>query len=535
MIRDIFRSVRLFFTQNGFTVYLYFAVVLVVSLIPEFLGFDIAEGIRKFGYLYRALFRICFLFSLILLFSIYFDKILVKIGSIVILGLIALNVGVLSACQQVWHTEVSASEIIAIFNTNPAEVRGVIGMVLPYGIVFAAYYAVTIWLLMWGHRVFRTVKHGVVARIFTFTVFFGTLFLSLLSCAIVHHRSKEAFIWRRFWHTTPFYTIEAVRSAVDIMNRLDVARELGRNVPPPVVLPNSTQNVILVLGESVRRDALSLYGLQYKTSPFAEAREANMLVYDSAVSPASTTFFAVPPLLCVAPIVPTIDPADLAYNVVNLANLSGTWKTYWISNQGKFGVWDSDIGIIAEFAQHQRWVVPSFQHDEVLLPYLDTVMRDESAKRFIVLHLVGSHLPAEERFPERFARFEFSDRELSSYYNSVLYTDYVIEEVIRKVEGEASIVIYVSDHAQERIGKKFLHGLSKKGIEVPYYVWHSSSVDSVFRRSGRVEDPVSTDEVFEALKFYLGLQTTRSKPKNIDLLVRTADKVVPYQALPEGK
>lgn len=535
MIREAFREVRLFFTKNGIGIYLYFTVVLVISLTPELLGFDLAKDIQRFGYLYRALFRIATLFSLVVLFSIYFDRVLVKIVSILVLGLVALNLGVLSACRHIWHTEVSASEVIAVLNTNLAEVSGTIRMVLPFGLISVVYYALTIVVLRWGHRVLRCARHGGVAKIFAFILLGITLFLSLLSCMIVRHRSEDFFVWRKCWHTTPLYTAEAVLNAFDIMNRLDIVRELGENVPPPVVLPNSTRNVVLILGESARRDALSLYGLQYQTSPFAEAREASMLVYDSAVAPSHSTLFAVPPLLCVTPIVPAIAPDDMAYNIINLANLTDVWETYWISNQGKFGVFDSEIGIIAEFAHHQSWVVQSWQYDEVLLPYLDTVLRDGSAKRFIVLHLVGSHMLAKERYPERFAQFELSDQELSNYYNSILYTDYIIEEVVRRVEDEASVVIYVSDHAQERIGKKFLHGLSKKGLEVPFYIWHSLSVDSVFRRSGHIADPISTDVLFETLKFYLGLQTTRSKPKNVDLLVRSADKVVPYEALPEGK
>ena len=179
-------------------------------------------------------------------------------------------------------------------------------------------------------------------------------------------------------------------------------------------------------------------------------------------------------------------------------------------------------------------MLPTYQHDGVLLPFLDSALHDDSPKRLIFIHLAGSHTPAHDRFPKQFARFTLADQELADYLNSVLYTDYIIGEIYHRLEDSPSIVIYLSDHGQSRINGHFLHHWSKKGVDVPLFIWHSQSVDSTFKRHGRIQQPTSTSDLFELLKFYLGIQTLDRKPDNTDLTVCEPDNATTYRQLPEG-
>ncbi|MFP3427482.1 sulfatase-like hydrolase/transferase, partial [Pseudoalteromonas sp. SIMBA_162] len=53
---------------------------------------------------------------------------------------------------------------------------------------------------------------------------------------------------------------------------------------------------VLIIGESQRRDQLSLYGYSRATTPNLDARRDELVVFDQAIAPAPQTVLAVPML-----------------------------------------------------------------------------------------------------------------------------------------------------------------------------------------------------------------------------------------------
>lgn len=165
------------------------------------------------------------------------------------------------------------------------------------------------------------------------------------------------------------------------------------------------------------------------------------------------------------------------------------------------------------------------------------VLKTNKDKNLFLLHTVGSHYPLNKRYPAQFNVFNISDKKyINEYNNSIYYTDYVIEGIIKEIETTPSILIYVSDHAQIDNGSEFVHSFTKKGLEVPFFIWHSDSVDEKFKITDRLEGPISTTELYEIIKKYLGVTTEIIKDSNSELKVISGDfKVNYYDNLNDGQ
>lgn len=113
-------------------------------------------------------------------------------------------------------------------------------------------------------------------------------------------------------------------------------------------------------------------------------------------------------------------------------------------------------------------------HDEILLTELEQRIAAIKGDSVVVLHMLGSHGPAYfQRYPERFARFkpvckgvELQDCTSESLKNSddntILYSDFVLVEMIKRLQQTASLqtaLFFVSDHG-ESTGEHgfYLHG-----------------------------------------------------------------------------
>lgn len=82
-------------------------------------------------------------------------------------------------------------------------------------------------------------------------------------------------------------------------------------------------------------------------------------------------------------------------NILRLAKLSGL-HTYWLSNQGVFGIHDSPVAMIGKDADYSYFIKNgdsndgAYYPDEALLPEYSRAIKKPGDK-LIVLHLIGSH------------------------------------------------------------------------------------------------------------------------------------------------
>jgi lipid A ethanolaminephosphotransferase len=177
-------------------------------------------------------------------------------------------------------------------------------------------------------------------------------------------------------------------------------------------------------------------------------------------------------------------------------------------------------------------------HDEILLPELDARLKTIQSDTVLVLHMLGSHGPAYfQRYPERFARFTpicksvelqdcSSEALKNSYDNSILYTDFVLAEVIKRLtatQTAQTVLFFVSDHG-ESTGERgfFLHGAPysiapSEQTRVPMFLWLSPEFAAARGVSGACLDekrrvPSTHDSMFPMLLRLMDLSTQAYQP-----------------------
>lgn len=106
------------------------------------------------------------------------------------------------------------------------------------------------------------------------------------------------------------------------------------------------KNIIVIIGESVAANYLSLYGYPHNNTPWL--KNAPGVFFDNYISTAPNTFLSLPRTLAMSDGV----NINVSNNVVALANRAG-YDTYWISNQGFVGEYDTPVTVIAMRAKHR--------------------------------------------------------------------------------------------------------------------------------------------------------------------------------------
>lgn len=304
-------------------------------------------------------------------------------------------------------------------------------------------------------------------------------------------------------------------------------------------------HVILILGETLRRDYMSLYGFHLPTTPRLDSLHqlGQLLRFSDVASPTPHTAGSVPKYL-------TFDRNDTGNNApwYHYPSLSKTleqagYYTAWISNQESQGGFINLINSIAHLCQHVKYVNQrgidaeldkyAQYYDESVLPFLLYANRDnvDQPKLFEVIHLMGSHNKYHKRYPKEWAKFSASDvhRELSAhhkseiahYMNSVYYNDWVVSQIIERYADLNSLVIYVSDHGEvlcddPRNPTYIDHGLTKGGTSVPLILYLSEQAQQanpklLERIRTQLDSPIMLDLLTHSVTDLLGIHTSHSK------------------------
>lgn len=316
---------------------------------------------------------------------------------------------------------------------------------------------------------------------------------------------------------------------------VDVARA-GLRQPAPaeelVVGDGAPEVVVLVIGESSARGAWRLFNPDAPaTTPRLgerQRRDAGLHLFTNVVAQSTSTRQAVPSMLTPQPLLwPDGKPnAAATQSIVSLATRAG-YATAWFSNQSAVGRYDGVIAAYADEAQTTAFLNPSsfFNQgslDEVLLPAWQRHMASRP-KVFAVLHTMGSHFRFDHRYPAGFGLFPDSQDPKETYFNSVAYTDQLLDAVIRALEadGRSAVMLYLSDHGQGLAGdeceRSEINRVTADAYEVPALVWMSASYLGQHPKAGRrlsdnAAAPYTTAAVYQTLRDLMAGDTLSADP-----------------------
>lgn len=226
-----------------------------------------------------------------------------------------------------------------------------------------------------------------------------------------------------------------------------------------VVKPNtkkSAETIVLVIGESATRNYMSAFTtMADDTTPWLNKQKntENLFLINNTYSCAWNTVPALEHALTSANFYNDIN-FNRSVSIIDVAKKAG-YKTYWFSNQGTIGGSDTPITLVADTSDVKKWLcnetsLDKVRFDEELVRYFDLV--DPKENNFIVFHLMGSHIDYQNRYPRHFRKWAGDDTDkVAAYKNSILYTDYVLEQIynVAKDKLDLSAMVYFSDHGSD--------------------------------------------------------------------------------------
>jgi heptose-I-phosphate ethanolaminephosphotransferase len=255
------------------------------------------------------------------------------------------------------------------------------------------------------------------------------------------------------------------------------------------------QTYIFLIGESINRNHMSVYGYHRQTTPFLNTLNDNTIVFNNVISSHAQTNASLRVAL-------TSAAAEQGNNyrkspsIIDTANMAG-FKTWWISNQQPLR---ATLASIADQADVTKFISNDYQgvevnrYDEFMLPYIEDALADEAKHKIILVHMMGSHAQYANRYPEAFDQFNDTDvrayeddlsrgkiNSINQYDNSVLYTDHVVQktlEILKQDNATIKALTLFSDHGEEVYDKISIKGHSPDNvtanmIEVPFITWVS--------------------------------------------------------------
>jgi glucan phosphoethanolaminetransferase (alkaline phosphatase superfamily) len=224
------------------------------------------------------------------------------------------------------------------------------------------------------------------------------------------------------------------------------------------ITTNDSTIVVIVIGEALRPSNMSINGYQRNTTPNLE--KLNVISLDSIFSDFVYTNRSIPHLMTRA----TTENPEIAYSersFIDIFKKAGI-HTATIANQDAekpyiYFIEEADTVI----KSNQSKTVYNFDKwlDEDILPHYNRILNKNFKHQLVVIHTIGSHWWYNAHYSSEYEKFAPTMQSrivsncdsieiVNSYDNTVLYTDYIISEIIKPLLNKNAIMIYISDHGE---------------------------------------------------------------------------------------
>ena len=274
--------------------------------------------------------------------------------------------------------------------------------------------------------------------------------------------------------------------AEDSRNLFDPAAHFTYTPPKDV----NDLYVVVVIGESARRDHMGVYGYERDNTPNLD-REPNLAALQGYSCDTSTKLS----LRCM--FVREGGASEAPERTLKEMNVFSVLKKQGFSSElfaMQSEAWFYNKALADDYAlretiQSEKRNVGKPIDDMALISELnDSLDRHPQGKHLVILHTKGSHYLYTERYPRAFARYQpecrgiddncSTQQMVNSYDNSLLYTDHVLEQVFNQLRNRNAIVFYASDHGESISKNMHFHGTPRNEAPmaqrtVPIMVWAS--------------------------------------------------------------
>lgn len=240
--------------------------------------------------------------------------------------------------------------------------------------------------------------------------------------------------------------------------------------------PDDKGTIILIIGESATRNYMKAFNNSNdETTPWLSRVKNNddFYLFKNSYACAWNTVPALEHALTEANYYNNKE-FNKSASIVDIAKKSG-YNTYWFSNQGKIGIYDTPITLVAETSDVVKFGGSSV-YDEGLLQHLKNI--DKQKNNFIVLHIMGSHIDYNNRYPKEYQIWNDPDHSgrVADYKNSLVYTDHFLQEVFEYSRQNLNLkaMVYFSDHGTDPNRTRDPDETRFIGLRIPLVVYLSS-------------------------------------------------------------
>lgn len=284
------------------------------------------------------------------------------------------------------------------------------------------------------------------------------------------------------------------------------------------------QTYVVVIGESLNRNHMSLYGYGRNTTPNLTRLAPQSIIFKDVIS----AFVQTRPSLSVSLTQVASNKVDQTHSAMSLMEVfkRAGFETWWISNQQPLRYPTSAIASLSDhthFISHDFYGVENYRYDGYMTPYFEKALASEAKHKVVFVHMMGSHLRYESRYPapeyEVFKDDEgikaYTDklssskvRDINHYDNSVYYTDNLLGDWIDKLDhtGGISGLLFFADHGEEVFDAKDFKGHGPDGVtqnmvDIPLIFWRNQAYQSEFSQvdlqlQKNTNTPFMLDELF---------------------------------------
>lgn len=306
------------------------------------------------------------------------------------------------------------------------------------------------------------------------------------------------------------------------------------------------ETYIVVIGESLNRNHMSLYGYFRDTTPKLSAKHKNneLLVFNKAYSSHTHTMPSLSLFLTEA----NQRNNKSYYNSLSIIEIlkKANMETYWITNQILHGVDGNLVGVLADQADqiirinHEFGAVDKTRHfDGKMIGIVDDILKQKTKKnRVLFVHLKGNHGEYCLRYPEKFKKYsgELPSRyfgasaknlklqeQVNCYDNSVLYNDYVVSSLVDSLSAKNNVsgFIYLADHSDDVMGMRGHNSgmFTFEMTEIPMIMWLSDKYKKKYDLKNRNLQKhklniFSNDLVYDTLIGLIGIRTPHYEVKS---------------------
>jgi len=374
----------------------------------------------------------------------------------------------------IYGQEFSQSVLFVMFESNAGEAGEYLSQYFSLKIVLTALIYTAICLFLWSRL--RPVYIPKPWRWLVSLIILYALILHPLVRNAINHQPFSKTVSGLSSRMEPAAPWQFISGYYQYRQQLDSLNSLlnENNALPPLANlkdenANTPRTLVLVIGESTQRGRMSLYGYSRETTPELDTlskSDKGMTVFNDVVTSRPYTIEILQQALTFA----NEKNPDLYLSKPTLMNMmkQAGYKTFWITNQQTMTERNTMLTVFSrqtdkQFYMNQQRTQSAREYDSnVLAPFKD-VLADPAPKKFIIVHLLGTHIKYKYRYPENWGKFDnqtaglpagLSDDQKEAwndYDNANLYNDHVVSNLIKdyKATDPNGFLLYFSDHGEE--------------------------------------------------------------------------------------